>query len=342
MNILFYCTTILLFSFYNCYDFTVDLPLPDRRCFSMPGPDLPNIEIRPNAPFQIAANGNRQAMISNRCVDLARHHVIPYRTLRDFFNIAMERERHNPTRTMEDGREIFPFGLFLRNLVNDALTTANLNVYNLMNNIGTIRQYLRESVVVGNRLASGDFLTAVQNQNEFYIIQTFFIWMPSNIVIGPQHRDDDPGQNFDEELIPIINRNNNYRLFNTINNHMINYINDTTYFDYLDNGLVGSPTTLIRILMLLSRLIESQPHYYEFDPNDWIYAHTFYGRTGQIDEYNVVNNNRHPGPGRKKRYEKNDCFNVENTIYDIADITQHVIKPKINSKTEATYKIKYM
>ncbi|OWR45007.1 Aip56 [Danaus plexippus plexippus] len=220
---------------------------------------------------------------SNNPISLARHHIIPVRTLRSFFDTAV-RENH------EGNVELTGLMSLMGFLSDDALNqygeTDSLNRY-IRSDLEQMRQlqsyYINQEFEFNNPPV--DILFSAD-----YLVRSVFQWIPANIFIGPapQLRSDDPGDAFEVNSRYIIGEEAYQRLV-TINRMMESYVQTRERATYNE------------VIELLAEISRGRDVPYPFDRSQWIYENNRYR----------INTNPH----NRKRREAEDVPLIDDDPY---------------------------
>lgn len=212
-----------------------------------------NIKERPSAPYPRLDNYNPDLTEQGRgelhTVEVARHHIIPFSTIRKFYNLVAERNR-------------------LRQ-INGFLNTysGNLFLYASSNgvNCGSLGFDILDAGNVGLAQANGT-LTAGGNNNVlgFDTFEQFYSWLPGNLFVGPSgsFRSDDPGDGFESNSHVVVGAEH-FAILSRINRNMELYISEH------DDSLLGA------ISADLSK-IANRKRIYDLNPDDWELVHGKY------------------------------------------------------------------
>ncbi|KMZ12100.1 Phage lysin [Candidatus Burkholderia humilis] len=175
---------------------------------------------RPSSPYMSMDNANVDLTATGRGPDyrvtLAWHHIIPYSTLRNFYNSMVERRRLSRFRSFlivfqsqipQYAQQVDLSDPCDPRRVND--TNAAVNAVFAMANSG--------------RLMHNSNYSQIPDFNSF---AEWYAWIPGNIFIGPDgnHRTDDPGDRFESGAVTIVGQRN-FDILSAINNNMTRYIN---------------------------------------------------------------------------------------------------------------------
>ncbi|AQS39966.1 hypothetical protein Sps_04885 [Shewanella psychrophila] len=231
------CSVILL-SFYSGYGFTA------------PSDDLPfgqyelSMGARPSAPYENLINYNSDLTTQGRgptyTVDVSRHHIIPYNRLRGFYNRVAEMNR-------------------LRNLKGFFNSYAN-NLHFFAGNGGVDCESLGNDLVEAGNLAMSQGYGTATPGGETYALgfdtfNQFYAWLPGNLFIGPNNREDDPNNAF-ESNVGVVVGTTNFQILSRLNRNM------GLFIDNNDDSLLPS------ISADLSRIARRRT-VYQLNPSDW-------------------------------------------------------------------------
>lgn len=160
----------------------------------------------------------------------ARHHIIPYATLRRFFNKLLDNPDH------------------FKHLLDHVLYEAgsNLGITNSMQ-VTNLRRY-----------QLGDQPIILQNvESAVKRVQELYVWLPFNIYIGPRpdSRSDDPRDNFDATAHVIIGELRSNEL-QRIHREMLQYA-------------AGNTADATAIINSMGNLVRTTQQPYGFNPDQW-------------------------------------------------------------------------
>lgn len=252
-------------------------------------------------------------------VRAARHHIIPYHVLRDFYNAVLRRGQSNQ-------QELITFGQILLHLVDNAFTLyQNTIALSQLYDARSVAVNFMQGVVFGDETRFSE-----QQVSGLYAIRILFTWFPANIFIGPDtsYRFDDPGNGFEWNARSIVGAENFNRL-EELHNLMVAYIHQR---NTLDDG--SAVTMLVRIVSLFKALdnvltISNAQNW--FEPPDWYGDERVgIGFNGRV-EYVDVQNLNPPENRREKRENKNNF--IVKRLPTIADpyclMTPKIVKKKL-------------
>ncbi len=185
-------------------------------------------------------SSNLESEVSENSIHLARHHIIPYNTIRDFYNKTVERE--------DIGKE----ESFSYSLLEKINAYINLKEYKvelteeekelspeqqaeiLALKLASIKE--KESEQIKNYINvvfSGQIKNA-ENEDSFGgydNFNQFYTWLSCNIFVGPKNRSDDPGGKFEENSKYIIENDGVFKLMKDINKKMEKYNKEVDDFN---------------------------------------------------------------------------------------------------------------
>jgi hypothetical protein len=143
---------------------------------------------RPDQPYKPLSNFDKKLKEQGdkHPVPMARHHIIPYNTLRGFYNKAV------------DNKEVQLVGTALKGWVNKVSDNKDFN--------GGINCEDAKEFIENVLLAGKNILMRQVVQSIMTILRGAYAWMPGNLFIGPEggKRRDDPGEGFEEKSKYII------------------------------------------------------------------------------------------------------------------------------------------
>lgn len=179
---------------------------------------------------------------------LSRHHIIPYKTIREFFNIAI-REYISGKR---QGPVAEKFIKFVKTVIKNSKIQFDNHV-EAFSELGSNTDKLPIAELPENPFITE---TKAKDNQATELIKAAITWISCNWFEGPSpdNRGDDPGETFEERVTNIVT----VRIRNTlksINDNMEKYINSTDAESFID---------AVDQLMTLTR-----EHYHKFDLNDW-------------------------------------------------------------------------
>ncbi|XP_034247031.1 uncharacterized protein LOC117648579 [Thrips palmi] len=226
-------------------------------------PPAPAFNGRVSAPFRILnpdgfnlpSQDPGGRMLGEGGTPLSRHHIIPARTLGNFFNLVIRNEIIFQGHA--GGSRHFRFGEFLERLTQEAifdfrrLPTSQNDAHDSASEIAY--------VLVGNQ--------SLPRHTE--TLYHMFQWFPPNIFVGPDpnYRNNDPQDHFDEEAACAVGGGYGViilELFRALNWIMVNY---NEHADALtDEQHTGMVTCAVDIL---DRLLNYQRRVYHYNREQW-------------------------------------------------------------------------
>ncbi|AAF03952.1 cell wall hydrolase [Candidatus Williamhamiltonella defendens] len=253
-------------------------------------------------------------------VRAARHHIIPYQVLRDFYNAVITRGQSNPL-------ELRTFGQILLHLVDNASRLyQNTISLSQLDDARSVALDFMHGVVLGDETRFSE-----QQVSGLYAIRTLFTWFPANIFIGPDtsYRFDDPGNGFEWNARSIVGAENFNRL-EALHNLMVAYINKR---NTLDHGwsviMLARMVSMVSLFKALDNVVTISNAQNWFEPPDWYGDERVgIGFNGRV-EYVDVQNLNPPENMRKKRENKNNF--IVKRLPTIAD-PYCLMAPKIVKK----------
>ena len=164
-------------------------------------------------------------------IQFARHHIIPFNVIRDFYNTVAQRRE---TRSM---RKFFlAFASIAPNWRGNRHELC-VGQSDFGFNIGVAIQFARAIAFGWSQMrADVDSVRGFDSFNEFYT------WMPWNLFIGPEgaHRLDDPGAGFESQAAGVVGTNY-LRELSELHQNMLAYIRGN---ESLLPGIVNQLTDL--------------------------------------------------------------------------------------------------
>ncbi|XP_037050353.1 uncharacterized protein LOC119084473 [Bradysia coprophila] len=140
---------------------------------------------------------------------LARHHVIPFNFLRDFFNYAATVKVDLTLRSDMDQQ--------IRHLVDSYVDAPNI-----------ITSAMRSKI-----------RAPTEHETIIRAIQVFYSWLPGNIFYGPTPdiRSDDPKEEFEIDCRPIIG-DANFKRLKDLYTRMVNFMEDASHHNIYTFNLI--------------------------------------------------------------------------------------------------------
>ena len=205
------------------------------------------IDTRPSSPYTSLPTYDSSLYQPNGGnVQVARHHIIPYQTLKSFYNKII----HHPNDLRLLRGFFWTFSDHMRQYA--YLHRADLDSV----------QRLVHAIVDREIMAGG-----YERPQGWDTFEQFYAWLPGNLFIGPKNRSDDPSSSF-EIHSDIIIGDKNYQLMRSLNDNLNRYI-------HTDDRHI-----LHQINEQLSKLAQ-RAHPYTLNPEDWAYIHGQY----QLNSY---------------------------------------------------------
>lgn len=192
---------------------------------------------------------------------LARHHVIPFNVLRDFFNLLFQQSIGHRGISFQLGDFISKILVNAVARENAALGVSNDPTENLANLRNSLSVYGNEDELYNGIVNLFDFYRLPQNPLDLanivingrledaetvermkVIVQAALSWMPFNLFEGPsgEYRSDDPGDEFEENAaLPVGEENLNAlrRAYDRMRSYVQNSVTDTTDVRYVFENL---------------------------------------------------------------------------------------------------------
>lgn len=194
---------------------------------------------------------------------LARHHIIPVSTLRDFYAAAFTLERPSSTSGRREGK--LHFESFIKNVTVEARDRLNTVPYNQIKNIRNKRDLLDSAVLHAARLERGDHTAYDNSTDEYDVWLTVFVLLPGNLVVGPEPklRDDDPGAGLDRAVLRF---KDDQTLFKDLYEYLSAYIANRKVRN-VKNKRQGTPLDII--VDLLNTLNNKYVEMIQFQRDSW-------------------------------------------------------------------------
>lgn len=179
-------------------------------------------------------------------VPVSRHHIIPFDTLRTFYNNLVARG------------DLFQLRGFLGEFAGRIPDYAGFGGIDCTARTSDFQSAAAIAVGISGGSIRPGGTTIPEGFDTF---NEFYIWMPWNLFIGPSNRDDDPGSALDQGARYIINDDRTYSMINEVYNLMLDY-------NRQDPGIrldrIGS------LLRTLSRTVTMYP----LEADQWIRSST--------------------------------------------------------------------
>ncbi|HEP8841373.1 TPA: hypothetical protein VDU70_005228 [Pseudomonas aeruginosa] len=227
---------IILLAFTSASSYAIG-PTPGKYKLTMPD--------RPDTPYQSLDNYTPDLTDHGAgpdfTVEVARHHIIPYDTLRTFFNNMMARGDHLQFRGV-----FSELGVHIPHYGESNSVSCSSNLEDFAN---------AASISLG--LASGRVRPGgVSTPTGWDTFEQFYAWMPWNIFIGPINRADDPGQNFERQARYIVSDDRLFGHFMELNDLMIQYNQQDSNVD-------------LRRIVSLFRTLSRNRYIYPLEADQW-------------------------------------------------------------------------
>ncbi|VVC38549.1 Hypothetical protein CINCED_3A014307 [Cinara cedri] len=223
-------------------------PASTFNCFMIER-GLPDIPKKPNLSLE-----NIMSMYKIKETDFARHHVIPWSTIKTFFNLIIT------NKGVQDDLCGIADEIMNRLLRYTSLEDSE-NV--------VIPDSFDNNIIMKLILAvdSKQMMKTLDNPNPTNImrdIHTFFNWLPANIFIGPapKFRSDDPGHNIELNAKFIIGENL-FEKLNRANNLMTSYIKN-----HASMSAQQKKTSIQEVVNVLKELLNFKKAM-RFRPKNW-------------------------------------------------------------------------
>lgn len=167
----------------------------------------------PNANNDLTSQGDGEEYT----VSLARHHIIPYNRLRDFWNRLVE----NFNIARGNFRGVFlEIGDVRKYTHGMRLDCTNNQIMSYVQRTETFADALSDTT---GSLVFHDPNSSREEPEGLRGFLSFYSWLPGNTFIGPSNRLDDPGFNFESNAAAVVG-DENFRILQELNRLMQNYI----------------------------------------------------------------------------------------------------------------------
>lgn len=174
------------------------------------------LEGRPEHPYKSLSNFDKKLKEQGdkHPVPMARHHIIPYNTLRDFYNKTVDNKKVKLVETALKG--------WVNKVSDNEDFNGSVSCENAKKLIGAVSS---------GKVNHSD--SVKENRPEGYDdFRVSYAWMPGNLFIGPEgsKRRDDPGEGFEEKSKYIIG-DIKFKLLKRIYENMNGYSRDVNFVD---------------------------------------------------------------------------------------------------------------
>lgn len=175
-------------------------------------------------------------------VQVSRHHIIPWGVLRPFFNTVAIRG------------EFDKLSGFLEVFSENICPYAERALVNLQQVGPDLQNAANLGLAMETRWINHD--DNASSPEGIDTLHEYFAWMPGNLMIGPNQRNDDPGEAFEENSNAIIGQEA-YSISLRLYRNMIDYVN------HLDSSL-------LQVINGDLMLIASVTDIYALKADDWV------------------------------------------------------------------------
>ena len=199
----------------------VVLGLCSSASYAVPNPDGNynlSMDARAGSPYPPSNNYNADLTASGvgaaYTVPVSRHHIIAYNQLRDFYMSVMQRGHLKELKGFWDGfgGRLPSYGRDNQVNVTPAVQADYDQAKTLLEEIG--RGVVRANAGVPPRPLGWD------------TFHGFYTWMPWNLFLGPNGRNDDPGEAFERNAQYIINNTDTWNTIVNLRDNMLSYTRD--------------------------------------------------------------------------------------------------------------------
>ncbi|MDP9534015.1 hypothetical protein Q7L38_15680 [Pseudomonas protegens] len=226
--------------------------LCSANSFAVPNPDGNynlSMDARAGSPYPPSDNYSADLKTSGVgpafTVPVSRHHIIAYNQLRDFYMSVVQRGHLKELKGFWDGfgARFLSYGQDNRVNVTAPVAADYDQAKTLLEEIG--RGVVRANAGVPPRPLGWD------------TFHGFYTWMPWNLFLGPNGRNDDPGEQFETNAQYIINNKDTWNTIINVRDNMLSYQRD------------GNVKTLANINSQLLRL-SARTRVYPLVSDQWI------------------------------------------------------------------------
>lgn len=229
----------------------VVLGLGSSASYAVPNPNGEynlNMEARAGSPYPASNNYNADLTASGigaaYTVPVSRHHIIAYNQLRDFYMSVVQRGHLKELKGFWDG-----FGGRLLSYGRDNQVNVTPAVEADYDQAKTLLEEIGRGVVRAN--------AALPRPLGWDTFHGFYTWMPWNLFLGPNGRNDDPGEAFETNAQYIVNNADTWNTIVNLRDNMLSYMRD------------GNVKTLASINSQLLRL-SSRTRVYPLVSDQWV------------------------------------------------------------------------
>ncbi|MGC5700522.1 hypothetical protein J4P02_10020 [Pseudomonas sp. NFXW11] len=183
-----------------------------------PGSYNLSMAARANSPYPPSPNYSADLKSSGvgpaYTVAVSRHHIIPYNQLRDFYTAVVGNGHLTSLKGFWDGfgGRFLSYGQDNGVNVTPPVAAGYDQGKTLLEEIG--RGVVRANAGVPPRPLGWD------------TFHEFYTWMPWNLFLGPNGRDDDPGEGFETNAQYIVNNKDTWNTIVNLRDNMLSYQRD--------------------------------------------------------------------------------------------------------------------
>lgn len=151
-------------------------------------------------------------------ITMTLHHIIPFNTLRDFYNSVLQKE------------QIKYLSGFL-NKVSEKMINYACPLSSYACDTSKTKQHIEQAKSVLKKITLGQIVQkdGAQTPEGYNTFEEFYTWMPWNLFVGPSPdlRSNDPGENFEVNAENIVNNQSTWKKIVNVNKDMVTYIAET-------------------------------------------------------------------------------------------------------------------
>lgn len=201
-----------------------------------------------------------------RTFKFARHHVIPYSRIKEFFNLVL---RANDDILINVCNSLYDIMQVIMQFISKNDIFDNIHIGNIRSN------FIAQLILTTTKEERKKLVNKLHNEKDLARhIHRFFVWFPANIFIGPADRSDDPGDDFEINAKYVIG-NESYYILKQINDLMVSYASGTTIREER-YPLIDQVVNLFHQLLSYS--------FTPFNQQNWALT----GNIRGIDQYHIV------------------------------------------------------